>query len=82
MFSINISNIILVVAIYIISIIAYLIIKKKFINIKKKIFIIYSSIFLVGVIVFFGTGVFGRFVDINSITVSYTHLTLPTIYSV
>lgn len=67
MFSINISNIILVVAIYIISIIAYLIIKKKFINIKKKIFIIYSSIFLVGVIVFFGTGVFGRFVDINSI---------------
>ena len=67
MFSINISNIILVVAIYIISIIAYLIIKKKFINIKKKTFIIYSSIFLVGVIVFFGTGVFGRFVDINSI---------------
>lgn len=66
MFSMNTLNISLAAAIFIISIIVLLIIKNKLKNIKIKFFIIYS-IYIVAIIVSFSTGVYGKFIDTNTI---------------
>ena len=64
-YSMNTFNIILVAAIYIISIIVFLIIRKKLKNVKNKLFIIYSSIYLACAIIFFFTGLFGKYIEVN-----------------
>ena len=62
----NTINIILVAAIYMISIIVFLIIK-KLMNIKKKFFLIFNSIYFATVIVLLIVGVFGKFIEVDTI---------------